>query len=182
MKRNIKNDRIKSKFIDPYESIVLCSEIFSSISLIENNNGSWLEIFGLKSSSGGNSESKRKIIKVVDTNWGILRDIFGHSGNMCFDNMVTIKEWHLSSSFDPDFMLGVLGHKIKTGYTESELSGFGEFTNIDTSAEKLLFGYVGTEGNKLTIDVEDFISNETEDGLLNWVFDQIFHSFADVFV
>lgn len=79
-------------------------------------------------------------------------------------------------------MLGILGHKIKAGYTESELSGFGEFTNVDTSAKKLLFWYVGTEGNKLTIDVEDFISNETEDGLLNWVFDQIFHSFADVFV
>ena len=150
--------------------------------MIENNNGSWLEIFGLKGSSGGNSESKRKVIKVVDTNRSILRDIFCHSCNMCFDNMVSIKEGHLSSSFDPDFVFRIFGHKIKTGYTESELSGFGKFTNIDTSAEELLFRYVGTKSNKLTIDVEDFISNETEDGLLNRVFDQIFHSVTDVFV
>ena len=79
-------------------------------------------------------------------------------------------------------MFGIFGHKIKTGYTEPELSSFSEFTNIDTSAEKLLFGYVGAKRNKLTIDVEDFISNETENGLLNWVFDQIFHSVTNVFI
>ena len=173
---------IKSKFNDSLESIVLCSEIFSGIGLIENNNSSWLEIFCLKSTSGGNSESKRKIVKIVNTDRGILWNIFSHSGDMSFDDMVSIKERHLSSGFDPNFMFGILGHKIKTSDTESELASFSELSNIDTSTKKLLFWYVGTKCNKLTVDVENFIFDKTEDGLLDRVFDKIFHSFTDVFV
>lgn len=150
--------------------------------MIENNNSSWLKLFGLKSSSGGNSESKRKVIKIVDANRCILGNIFSHSGNMCFDNVISIKERHLSSSFDPDFMFGVFGHEIKTGYAESELASFGELSNVDAGTKKLLFWNVGTEGNKLTINIEDFIFDKTEDRLLDRVFDEIFHSVTNVFV
>jgi hypothetical protein len=71
-------------------SIILCSEIFSSICLIENNYSCWFKIFSLKCSSCCDTKSKWKIIKVIDTDRCILRYILSHSCNMSFDNVITI--------------------------------------------------------------------------------------------
>ncbi len=65
---------------------------------------------------------------------------------------------------------------------KSNFTSFGEFPDVDSCTQKLLFGYIGTQCNKLTIDVEDFAFNETEDGLLDWVFDEVFERVTDVLV
>lgn len=96
--------------------------------------------------------------------------------------MVTIQEWHFTTGLDPDFVFGIFGHDIKPRDTESELSSFGEFSNVDACTQKLLFWYIGTECYKLTIDVEDFVLDETENRLLDGVFDEIFEGVTNVLV
>jgi hypothetical protein len=103
--------------------------------LVEDNNSSGLKIFGLEGASGCDSESKREVIEVVDADRSILRDVFGHSGNMRLDDMIAIQEGHFASSLDPNFMFGVLGNEIKTGDAEPELAGFGELANVDAGTE-----------------------------------------------
>ena len=150
--------------------------------MVENNNSRGFQILSLEGSSGGNTKSKRKVVKVVNTDRSILRNVFGHSGNVSLDDMVTIQEWHFTSSLDPNFMFGVLGHKVKTRDAEPELTGFSKFADIDSGTKELFLGYIGTESDKLAVDVEDFILDEAKDRLLDWVFDEVLEGVTDVLV
>lgn len=163
-------------------SIVFGSEIFASICLVENDDSSRLQVFRLESASSCDSEPEGKVVKVVDTNGSVLRDVFGHSGDMGLDDMITVEERHFTAGFDPNFMFGVLGHEVETGDAESELAGFGELADINAGAEQFLFGDVGAEGHQLAIDVEDFALNQTEHRLLDWVLYQVLQSVPDVLV
>lgn len=136
----------------------------------------------MESASGGDSESKREVIEIVDAYRGILWDVFGHSGNMGLDDMIAIQEGHFASSLDPDFMFGVLGNEIETGDAEAELAGFSELADVDAGSKEFFFGDVGGEGNELAVDVEDFALDEAEDRLLDGVLDEVFEGVADVVV
>lgn len=164
------------------QSVILRSEIFSRISLIENNNRRWLELFRLKSSSCSNPKSQWQVVKVVDTYGCVLRNVLSHSSDMGFDDMVAIQERHLTASLHPDLVFGVFCHQIQTRHTQSELTRLRELPNIDARTKQLLFGYICTQCNKLTVDVEDLIFDETEDGLLDGVLDEVLHRVTDVFV
>jgi len=96
--------------------------------------------------------------------------------------VVTIQEGHFTTGLDPDFVFRVFGHDIKTRDAESELSSFSEFSDVDSCTQKLLFGYIGAEGYKLAIDVEDFVLDETENRLLDGVFDKIFERVTNVII
>ena len=96
--------------------------------------------------------------------------------------MITIQEGHFTSSLDPNFMFRVLGHEVETRDTQSTLSSFGELADVNSCTEELLFGDVGAKSDKLTVDVEDLVLNETEDRLLDGVLDEVFKSVTNVLV
>ena len=112
MNKNTKNKQTKKN--QPKNSVIFSSEVLSSISLVENNHSRGFQIFSLEGASGGNTKSKGKVVQVINTDGGILWNVFGHSGNVGLDYMVAIQEGHFTSGLDPNFMLGVLGHEVET--------------------------------------------------------------------
>jgi hypothetical protein len=177
---NIKNKQTKKN--QPEYSVIFSSEVLSCISLVENNNSRRFQILSLKGASRGNPKSKRKIVKVINTNRGILGNVFGHSGNVSLDDMISIQERHFTSGLNPDFMFGVLGHEVKTRYTEPELASFGELTDINASTKQLFFGYIGAESDELAVDVKDFIFDKAKYRLLDGVFNEVLESVTDILV
>ena len=130
--------------------------------MVENYDSCRLQVFSLESASGCDSEAKREVVEVVDADRSVLGDVFGHSGDVGLDDVVAVEEGHFASSFDPDFMFGVLGDEVEAGDAESELSGFGELADVDSGAEQFFFGDVGAQSYQLAIDVENFAFDQAE--------------------
>lgn len=96
-------------------SIIFSSQVLASIGLIEYHHCSWLQFLSLHRSSCCHSESQRQIIEVKNTDGSVLGNIFGHSGNVGLDDVVSIEIWHLSVTFDPNLMLAIFGQVVQTG-------------------------------------------------------------------
>ena len=101
---------------------------------------------------------------------------------MCFNDVVSIKIGHFSSTFYPNFVLAVFGQIVKTGDIESEFTAFGEFSNVETCRDHFFFWNVGGHVRDAGVDIEDSVLDEAEDGLLLCILNEILESISDIFV
>lgn len=150
--------------------------------MIENYNCCGLEFLGLEGASRCYAESKRKVVEVEDTDRGILWYVFCHSCDVRFDDVVSIKIGHLSSAFHPDFVLAIFSQIVKAGDIESEFTAFGKFSDVQTCGDHFFFRDVRGHICNTGIDIENSVFNETEDGLLLCVLDEVLESISDIFV
>ena len=143
-------------------SIIFSSQVLASIGLIEYHHCSWLQFLSLHSSSCCHSKSQGQIIEVKNADGGILRNIFGHSGDVGVDDVVSIEVGHLSVTFDPNLMLAIFGQVVQTGDIQPEFSALREFPYQQPRGEHFFFGYVGGHVGDESIDVVYPIFDEPE--------------------
>jgi len=134
-------------------SIIFSSQVFASIRLIEYHHCSWLQLLRLHRSSCCHSKSQGQIIEVKNADRGILRNIFGHSGDVGLDDVVSIEVRHLSVTFDPNLMLAIFGQVVQTGDIQSEFTALREFADQQPRGEQFFFGDIGRHVGDESIDV-----------------------------
>jgi hypothetical protein len=149
-----------------YKSIILGSEILSSIGLVEDHNSSRLKLFCLHGSSCSHAESQGQIIEVEDANGSVLRDIFSHPRNVGLDDMISIQVGHFSVTLDPDLMPAIFGQVVKTSDVEPKLPALRELAYQQSCGEEFFLGNVGGHVGNERIDEVDTIFNEPKDRFL----------------
>ena len=148
-----------------WSSVILCTEVFPCICLVEDHHCGWLELLCLKSSSGCHSETQGKVVEVEDADWGVLRDVFSHPCYVGFYHVISIEVGHLSSWFHPNFVFAILGQIVQTADMKSEFAALGEFSDEKPSCEKFLSGDIGAHAGDGGIDIKDPVFDESEDRL-----------------
>lgn len=145
-------------------SLIFCSQVFSSVRLVENHHRSRLQVFCLQGSSGGHSKAQGEVLEVVYAHGGVLGDILCHPGDMGFDDVISIEVGHLSARLDPNLVGRISRDEIKAGDVQTEFASLGELADLDPRAEDLLLGHVGGQLDQLMVDEEHSALDEAEDG------------------
>ena len=108
------------------EQSILVSQVFTTIGLSEGCHTGWVQSSGLRSTSCGNTESKRSIVHAVNDYTLVLWAVLRPTSNVCLDNVAAVKERHLSVGLNPDLVASVLRKDWKCGNVKTEFSCLGE--------------------------------------------------------
>ena len=73
---------------------------------------------------------------------------------MCLDDVIAVEIGHLSSTFDPNFVLAILGQIVETSDIKPEFTSFSELADEETCGKDLVFGDVGGHAGNDGTDVE----------------------------
>ena len=139
------------------QSIIFCSKILSCICLIEYYNCCWLKLFCLHGSSGCNTKAQRQVVEIKDADWSILGNILSHSGDVGFDNVVSIEIRHFSIALHPNFMLAIFSQIVKASDIQSKFTSFGKFTHQQACGEQLLLWDIRCHVGNHAIDEVDSV-------------------------
>lgn len=142
---------------------VLLSQVLANISLSVSHNTSGVQSSHLQRRLCADAESKRRIVHGEDNNTGVLGDVVTHSADVGLENMVSVKEGHLTVGLDPDLVSSMCGKQGKRGDVKSELSSLGELA--ETGAERVELSSRHTSGilGNLFLDVVHSVLLQSED-------------------
>ena len=87
--------------------------------------------------------------------------------------MVTVQVWHLPTSFDPYFVLGVFTQVVQASNIESEFASLCEFANQHTGRQQFLLGDICAHICDCMIEVEYSILDEAKHRWANWIGNQV---------
>lgn len=146
-----------------YKSIILGSEVLSSVSLVEDHHCSRLQLLGLHRSSGSDSESQGQIIEVKHADGSILRDILSHPRNVSLDDVIAVQVGHFAVTLDPNLMPAIFGEVVEAGDVKPELAALRELAHQQSSREHLFLGDVGGHVGNQRIDEVDTIFYQPKD-------------------
>ena len=144
------------------EQSVLLSQVLADISLSESNHTSGVQTSDLERRLCGDTESQRRIAHGVDNDSSMLGNVVTHLSNVGLENVVTVKEGHLSVGLDPDLVSSVCGKKRQSGDVKSELAGLGELAETGADREELGSRHTGGILGNLLLNVVDSVLLEPE--------------------
>lgn len=157
----VKGTKISDKLVR-CSNIIFTSEIFTNISLINNNYLCGIQISTLDSRFHAHAESKRNICYTEDNNTNIGWCVFGDTCKMALKHVVTIKIGLLTIGLHPHFVAAILGQIIQAGDTKSELARFTKFTENDASREQLVAANMSSHLEHILVDVVHAVTMQTE--------------------
>ena len=143
-------------------NIVLASEVLAHVSLIDDDDLSWVDLATLLRCLHAHAEAERNIRDWKHDNADIVRCILSNPGEMALQDVVSIEEGLFTVRLDPDLVLAVLREEVEACDVELEGLSLREFAEDGASGQQIIFADVSGHLEYFSTDIINSWPVETE--------------------